>query len=238
MSKIELYNVLLDMPDMFKKDIFSETEKKEILKKYLFHRHAFSSWKKYYVKKYYGNLIISLEKIAHKKKASSFLEIGCGTASTSLYLAGKNYMSYCRGIDLEKIRINIAKKRAVWHGVDNCDMINCSALEMPEDQKFDLVYSMFAFELIKPLEPLLRKTEKVLSERGDVVLDMDNPMLYNGQKRQEKEQSISRMIDFFKSKDFEVSIEYHSILTGLDITGLLKKGKQINKCIRLHFFRT
>jgi ubiquinone/menaquinone biosynthesis C-methylase UbiE len=238
MSRKELYDILLDMPDLFEEDIFSEEEKKEALSKYLFHRHTFSFWKKYYVTRFYGNLILLLEKIARKKKVSTFLEIGCGTASTSIYLANRKYIYLSRGVDIDPIRAKIAKKRIRWHKVDSCEIVAGSVLEMQEDQKFDLVYSMFAYEIIKPQRPLLEKTLSLLSNRGMLVLDMINPHYLTGKQRKEKRKEIQLIDNYFRGKGLKSNREYHSVFTGMDPTGLLKRSSKINNCIRFQYSKS
>jgi ubiquinone/menaquinone biosynthesis C-methylase UbiE len=237
MPQKELTEILLDVPVMLKEGVFTDDEKEILLSKNLFHQYAFSEWKKYYLLHYYGNLIRSVEKIAIDKKMKNFLEIGCGTASTTIYLSKNKCVNYSLGLDINSARIQVAKKRIKWHNVNMCEVKTASALDLQIEDKFDLIYSMFAYELIKPLDTVLEQTIKVLTHNGHVVLDMANPG-YSGYSRDHfSKRDFDYIVNFFTNKGFTVDIEYQSFLAGIDPTGLFKKNISLNKAVRVHAYR-
>jgi len=238
MPQNKLTEILFDAPVMVKEGVFNDEELNTITSKHLFHQYAFSVWKKYYLLFHYGNLIRSVENIAKENNLKRSLEIGCGTASTSIYLAKRQFIAYSLGLDINSERIRLAEKRIKWHRADRCEVKKASALDMQNESTFDLIYSMFAFELIKPLEAVLKQTLKNLSKRGHIVLDLANPSYIRNSRKHFSKSDFDFMVQFFLNHGLTVKTEYHSLLTGIDPTGLLKKSAAYNKAVRVHAYRT
>ena len=169
MKKIITIEVILtDAPTLFKEGLFNEEERNEILKKYLFHKYAFSQWKKYYLTRHYGSLIKDLEKLSEINRSKTFLEVGCGTGSTTIYLAKKDSISHSVGIDIDSLRLKIAKKRADWYKAERCELIEKNFLHIKLSQTFDTIYSMAAFELIQPRKEALNIIASLTAKNGQI----------------------------------------------------------------------
>jgi len=233
MPKKCINDILLDVREMIDKNLFNQREIDALMSPFLFHRLAFEPLKKHYLLNHYGSLIDSLHTYSNNEEKSSFLEIGCGTGSASLFLASKNDRLYSTGIDLNSTRIDIAKKRKKWHNIKNCMFLNENFLEFKADEKFDLVYSLAAFELIKPQEAALEKLNNLLGVDGIVILDMANPYFFNNSRNQLKHHDVQKIENFFHSNGYDVSKEYQSIVTGLIPLRLLKHNSSINTTIRI-----
>lgn len=238
MKLLTIEEILSDAPDLFKEALFNEEEKNEILKKYLFHKYAFSKWKKYYLFWHYGNLIKELEKLTVKKQSKTFLEVGCGTGSTTIYFAKKESISLSVGIDLDPLRLQIAKKRAGWYHSDRCEFIEKNFLDIELNQTFDTIYSMAAFELIQPREDALKIIVSLTGKNGQIILDMANPYNRMSKTKHVTKDDLKYISSFFKDNGFNIHINSHSVLTGIDPTGMLKKNPYLNTFIRLHAYKT
>jgi len=235
MKESSVYDILLDMPQMYKDGVFNAEEQKWIESKNLFHTYAFSYWKKYYLLLHYGNLISSLEKILQERtEPVHFLEVGCGTASTSVYLSKNICVKSATGLDLNEGRIRIAKKRIQWHEAKKCDVFVKDIFDFIPKKKFDVIYSLAAFELMKPYSDVLAKLHSFLVPEGEIILDMANPFYVKNTGKYLSKEDVRFINEFFRKHGFAVKKEYHSFLTGLDKTGNIKKLKEINNCIRIH----
>jgi ubiquinone biosynthesis O-methyltransferase len=96
------------------------------------------------------------------EKGMKILDVGCGTGNFSIKLAEKG----CRviGIDISDNMLDTARKKATKAGY-NINFYNMDVYKLDfEDEEFDGVFSMAAFEFItqpeKALDELLRVTKK------------------------------------------------------------------------------
>ena len=233
MSKKCINDILLDVREMSDKKLFNQKEIDALMSPYLFHRLAFNPLKKFYLLNHYGSLIDSLMTYLNMNNQSSFLEIGCGTGSASLYLASKNDRLHSTGIDLNSTRIDIANKRKNWHDIKNCSFIIENLLDFKTENKFDLIYSLAAFELIKPQEAALEKLNSLAGVEGTVILDMANPYYLNNSRNQLKQDDVQKIEGFFQSNGYDIFKEFHSITTGLIPLKYLKQNPSINTTIRI-----
>ena len=108
--KKNIKDILLDAPKLLGYGVLNKDEEVLLYAPFLYHKFAFSRVKKYYLIWHYGSLLTSLEQVSKKAAILSFLEVGCGTGSTSIYMAKKVYVKKVTGLDLDPIRIQIAKK--------------------------------------------------------------------------------------------------------------------------------
>lgn len=238
MKNKSINEILLDIPKMMEQGMFNKAEEELLMYPNLYHYQAFSPWMKYYLLLRYGNLIESLGDTVRNKNVTSFLEIGSGTGGTCIYIALNNQVDECLGVDLNEISVGIAKKRVKWHKAKKCKLVNKNFLEFNSSKKFNLIYSMAAFELIKPIDEALKKLVSMVSENGTIVLDMANPYHFKYKRKYLTTDDLQFMLNFFKENGFKVTKEYHSLLTGVDFTGLLKKNSKINKTIRIQATKT
>eukprot|EP00698_Gefionella_okellyi_P005231 TRINITY_DN14770_c0_g1_i1.p1 TRINITY_DN14770_c0_g1~~TRINITY_DN14770_c0_g1_i1.p1 ORF type:complete len:231 (-),score=22.92 TRINITY_DN14770_c0_g1_i1:366-995(-) len=84
------------------------------------------------------------------------IEMGCGTGSSSIFLAKSGYNVVA--IDLIEAPINTAKARAISAGVDDtmCQFIQADALNLPTDgpfsQPFDFLFDSSCFHCIREVD--------------------------------------------------------------------------------------
>jgi ubiquinone/menaquinone biosynthesis C-methylase UbiE len=237
LNLLPIEEILSDAPGLFKEGLFNEEEKNEILKKYLFHKYAFSKWKRYYLFWHYGSLIKELEKLSEKNRSKTFLEVGCGTGSTTIYYAKKASISLSVGIDIDALRLQIAKKRASWYNADCCEFIENNFLHIELSQSFDTIYSMAAFELIQPREDALKKMVSLTGKNGQIILDMANPYNRKSKSKYATKDDLKYISSFFKDNGFNININFQSVLTGIDPTNITTKVPYVNTFVRLHAFK-
>lgn len=229
-SKIS--EVLLDAPRLFNEHIFSEDEKKTVLAKGLNHYQAFSPVYKYYLLMRYGVLLKTLEKMINERNASNYLEIGCGTGNTCIYLA-KNTSVNITGVDLNDDRLSVAKKRMNYYGFSDFTFYHQNFLEFDTKSCFDFTYSLAAFEAINPKNNSVRKLLDLCASRCTVVLDMINPSYVRYNRRYFTEDQLLYMMKSFQNEGFTTRVEYLSVLTPMDITGISKRMKYLQNSVRL-----
>lgn len=233
-SKIS--EVLLDAPRLFNESVFSEEEKKTVLSKGLNHYQAFSPVYKYYLLLRYGLLLKTLERMVYETNASNYLEIGCGTGNTCIYLA-KNTSLSITGIDLNEDRLLVAKKRMTYYGICNFKFYHQNFLEFTAKSHFDFIYSLAAFEAINPKIISVRKLLDICASRSTVVLDMINPSYMRYNRRYFTEDQLSYMTKLFQNEGFKTKIEYLSVITPLDMTGISKRMKYLQNSVRFNAMR-
>jgi len=237
MKSLTIEEILSDAPGMFNEGLFNEEEKNEILKKYLFHKYAFSKLRKYYLFWHYGNLIKELETLSLKNHSKTFLEVGCGTGSTTIYFAKKESISKSVGVDIDTLRLQIAKKRAAWYKADQCEFFEKDFLDIELSRTFDTIYSMAAFELIQPREDALKKLISFTGNNGQIILDMANPYNRKSRTKHVTKDDLKYISSFLKDNGFNIHVNFQSVLTGIDPTKISTKVPYLNTFIRIHAFK-
>lgn len=169
-----------------------------------------SSYDEWYKTKF-GSLVDVVEtdlafKLFKPEKGMRVLDIGCGTGNFSIKLAEKG----CKviGVDISQEMLKIAREKAKKKNLDiefyNMDVYNLDF----QDQTFDAVFSMAAFEFIK--EPL-----KALDEIFRVTKD-DSQVLIGTINKDSKWGELYLSEEFqkntvFKYADFKSLDELRSI---------------------------
>ncbi|RKD33750.1 class I SAM-dependent methyltransferase [Thermohalobacter berrensis] len=106
------------------------------------------------------------------KKGMKILDIGCGTGNFSIKLAKKG----CKviGIDISDEMLKIAREKAKEEELDiefyNMDVYNLKF----EDESFDAVFSMAAFEFIKEPEKAMEEIFRVTKGEGQILIGTIN----------------------------------------------------------------
>lgn len=229
--------VLFDTPKQVQKGLFSDEEKNELMNTGLYHYQAFSWWKRLYMLARYGYLMKELCKIARQVKPAVFLEIGCGTAGTSILIQKENLAEKSVGIDLNETRVDIANKRATWHNIKDYSFLKGDFLEFSSVNKAELIYSLAAFELIQPKQGALKKLLSLCNEKSVIVLDMANPYMKKYRGNYLRKADISELEKFFRVNGFRVDKEFYSFFSAFGITKFLKRNPSIHKTLRLIIYR-
>ncbi|MBS4537268.1 methyltransferase domain-containing protein [Clostridium sp. D2Q-11] len=136
-------------------------------------------------------------------KGMKVLDIGCGTGNYSIRLAEKG----CEviGIDISDEMLEIARDKAREKNLDikfyNMDVYNLNF----EDENFDGVFSMAAFEFIKYTKKALDEIFRVAKTDGQVLIGTINKDSAWGElymSNDFKENSVFKYADFKTKEDF------------------------------------
>ncbi|EOD00680.1 class I SAM-dependent methyltransferase [Caldisalinibacter kiritimatiensis] len=106
------------------------------------------------------------------RKGMKVLDVGCGTGNYSIELAKMG----CEvvGIDISDEMLDIAKNKAKENNLDiefyNMDVYNIKF----DDESFDAVFSMAAFEFIKEPEKAIEEIFRVVKKDGQVLIGTIN----------------------------------------------------------------
>ncbi len=225
--------VLLDAPEFIENSNLNQQEMEELMAKGLNHFQAFSPIYKYHLLLRYGVLLTKLDERIGKFGCNSYLEIGCGTGNTIIYLRKKGLVDRITGLDINPIRVEITKKRLRWHKVKYCELLIEDFNHFLPSNQFDFIYSLAAFEAINPKKQSMKKLLEIASPRCQIILDMANPGFIRHKAKYISKDNILMMENVFRDNDFIVSKEYYSFFSPIDIFGITKNIKQLHKTIRL-----
>ncbi|MEA2062199.1 MAG: class I SAM-dependent methyltransferase [Gemmatimonadota bacterium] len=105
---------------------------------------------------------------------SPALEVGCGTAGTSLALAGESgTVPY--GVDISRHAAIEASRRFAWHGFDPVTLSLSDATSLPfDDNTFPLVFGKTVFEHFDCPRRAAQEIFRVTAPGGHVVMDVPN----------------------------------------------------------------
>ncbi len=128
------------------------------------------SWKADYHKQSDFQFEVGKEAIAgfNLKGTERILDVGCGTGKTTNYCARMLTTGSVVGIDLSDNMISFAQK--TYKNTPNLTFMRCSATEIPFENEFDLVYSMFCLHWVKDQESAIQKIAKSLKPGGRAFL--------------------------------------------------------------------
>jgi 2-polyprenyl-3-methyl-5-hydroxy-6-metoxy-1,4-benzoquinol methylase len=82
--------------------------------------------------------------------AKSVLDLGCGSGSSSMYLASKG--ANVTAIDTSKNAIELLKTSCRQHNIQNINALQMSALDIVELGQFDAVFGLFVLHHIEPFD--------------------------------------------------------------------------------------
>lgn len=102
-------------------------------------------------------------------RGGHILEIGCGTAQSSILLARKKKNSELTGLDFSCVPIAAAKEISEKYGVDG-SFILADANHLPfKYESFDLVWSMGVLEHFREPYPVIEELVRVTKKGGAVL---------------------------------------------------------------------
>lgn len=104
----------------------------------------------------------------------NILEIGCGGAQNSIYLAKKG--ANLTGIDISKVQLNHAKNLAKDNDVKiNFYQGDIIDLHKIKSESQDIVFSCWALHYVSDLSRCFGETYRVLKEKGNFIFSLDHP---------------------------------------------------------------
>jgi 2-polyprenyl-3-methyl-5-hydroxy-6-metoxy-1,4-benzoquinol methylase len=82
--------------------------------------------------------------------AKSVLDLGCGSGSSSMYLASRG--ANVTAIDTSKNAIELLKRSCRQHNIQNINALQMSAFDIVELGQFDAVFGLFVLHHIEPFD--------------------------------------------------------------------------------------
>jgi SAM-dependent methyltransferase len=130
---------------------------------------------------HYGPLIVGdsvLKLLPNNLKSLNCLELACGGAQNSIYLA-KNGAN-CTALDASEAQISYAKKLAEENAV-KIDLKILTMEEMTPDMGvFDLIHSSYGLNFSSDLNSVIRSCSKLLKKNGALLFSVPHP-LFSGE---------------------------------------------------------
>ena len=135
---------------------------------------------------------------------SALLDAGCGTGNFSLKLAEKGVK--VTGIDISEEMMSIARVKTEKAGFD-VEYKFGNLYELPfEDESFDAVFSMAAFEFIKEPQKAFDELMRVTRKGGTLMIGTingDSPWGELYQTKDFREKTVFKHADFKSMEDME-----------------------------------
>ncbi len=127
----------------------------------------------------------------YASKDSIILDAGCDTGRDVIYLSAKYPDFFILGIDINADAISEAKERLAKANLANASFDIMSILEMPYEDKFDIIYSIEVLEHIYDYKTCINNFKKALKANGKLIIHVPCPnqkrhfkrfrkMLYSG----------------------------------------------------------
>lgn len=107
-------------------------------------------------------------KYLNLKGTERILDIGCGTGKTTNYCANLIPEGSIVGLDLSSDMINFAKEE--YKATSNLKFIEGSATNIPFENEFDVVFSMYCLHWIEDQQKVIDQIAKSLKSGGQALL--------------------------------------------------------------------
>ena len=142
------------------------------------------------------SIIKFLDKSAYKNS----LEIGCGPGTWTSIL--KKYSNFVTAVDISETMISQAKKDV---NESNIDFINCDVTKFEIDKKFDLIFSIRAFEYFPQQEEFIKKCFKMLNDGGKlfVITKTKASYWYGRTKIRKVLKSVFPFLYYYENKELQ-----------------------------------
>lgn len=99
---------------------------------------------------------------------ADILDIGCGDARTTAYLAGRSPRGRTVGIDQSESMVAFARKRV--ESIDNIDILLKDAIDIDWKKTFNFVVSFFCMQWVKDKQAVFEKVHASLKEGGRFLM--------------------------------------------------------------------
>lgn len=149
------------------------------------------------------------------KSGDKILDAGCGTGNFTKKIKESNKNIDIIGIDISAKMLSIAKQKNPNIKFKKMDLNNLKF----DDNTFDKIISMAAFEFIKKPKKVINELLRVLKPKGELIIGTINPN--------------SKWGEMYQSKEFKDTIFKHAIFHTIDDLSNIKKNKvkDIKKCL-------
>ena len=130
------------------------------------HDYKFRRWKQYPSSKFdFEKTRKSILTFLEGKKFNNVLEVGCGPGTWTGFV--KEHTNNLLAVDISETMIAEAKKE-----IQNPEVkfLNTDIMNYNTDEKFDLIFSIRAFEYFPDKKGFINKCEKMLNENGQVFI--------------------------------------------------------------------
>ncbi len=107
----------------------------------------------------------AIKKFLKGKQFKSALEVGCGPGTWTEIV--KNHVENLLAVDISDTMINEAKKNVTNL---NIEFLNTDIMEYNSDRKFDLIFSIRAFEYFPDQEGFINKCFEILNPGGELFI--------------------------------------------------------------------
>jgi SAM-dependent methyltransferase len=115
-------------------------------------------------------------KLLPEIKGKQCLEIGCGAAQNSIYLAKQG--AFCTALDISKTQLAHAEKLCRQENV-KIELLDCPMEENPLNQSgkiFDLIHSGYAISFAKNPAEVIKQCVEILKPGGTILFSAGHPM--------------------------------------------------------------
>ena len=135
------------------------------------------------------------------------LEVGCGTAGTSLELASEfGFIPY--GVDISEIAISEASRKFVQYGLDPATLSIADVTNLPfENDTFPLIFGKTVFEHFDHPRQASREIFRVTAPGGYVVMDVPNSRKAYWTLASERARSHTHTTNTFSIEEFRLFFE-------------------------------
>lgn len=169
---------------------------------------------------------------SHKK--DKLLDVGCGTMNHSLHLSES--FDYILGIDTSLEMVRAANEKVLKSGVKNVDVKNIAIEELDQNEKFELVISLFNvinhITRLTELIDFLKSAHNQLSQGGRLIFDFWNGATFRHEPPFEKS---SKSIEFEDNR-FEITTQTNTDLmlgTSIMISDINLTSSTVNESFKL-----
>jgi len=111
----------------------------------------------------------ALLRAASPKTGERVLDVGCGTARTTIELAKSVRPGRVTGLDISRVILDAARENVARSGVDNVDLILSDASTHAFGEPFDLVFSQFGVMFFEDPVAAFGNLRRALTPGGRVV---------------------------------------------------------------------
>ena len=140
-------------------------------------------------------------------KGSKILDVGCGSGNYSIKLAELGYE--VTGVDMSKEMLKKAKGKAE-KGNLKIDFREMNVYELDfDDENFDAVFSITAFEFIPDIQKAMDEVMRVLKKSGQMIIGMVNRDSSWGKLYMSSEYQAHSVFKYAKLKTIEEMKAYY-----------------------------
>ena len=142
----------------------------------------------------------SINKFLKGKKFKNALEVGCGPGTWTEIV--KEHTENLLAVDISETMINEAKKNVT---IPNIEFLNKDIMEYNSDKKFDLIFSIRAFEYFPEQEGFIKKCFEILNPGGElfVITKTKASYWYGRSKIRKGLKAVLPFMFYHENKEFD-----------------------------------